>query len=606
MLSEGLTTEDKLGFEQWKRLLYFSNDNISSQAIQNNFFLSPEGSKNPQSELNAFLKLIKDKEWQTICHFPARYQWVKKYYPEIIDNEFNLKTHCPKTWTFLEQVKGISTGVVFASYYVNNPASIFGHTFLYVSKTPVELGNSNTPYEMLDSAVSYGADTGDANALHYFFGGLMGGFHGTTSVLPYFVQVRLYNNFESRDLWKFYLNFTPEETDFLVRHLWELNLARFPYYFLSKNCSYQLLAILDIVRPNLELTKKIPFYVIPVDTIRLLEKENLIVKSEFSPSARHKFYSKQKTLSNEEKHQLNNLINQKTSLDHLSIDSQRKVLDAAIDYFDFRYAKQVLGEDPDILKLKNPILVKRAKLGGTTSEITAHQEAINPASGHPSGRVSLAVGRQFKEELLKFNYRFAAHDLLDPSRGYLANSTLEVGDLQFQLKKNQLEIQKVTALHFATLDPWREWRRPISWSMRFGGERYQNRNGQSWFDTGLYPQAGLSLSSENMHTTIFALAGPIFAHRYKNDTGHTHHLGIFGAEATIGSMFTWERAGKFLMQYQIQSFSDDDVDQWELWSLSFQSNILKNQSNLFVKIDWIDSFHRSQTPNWEFGINHYF
>ena len=600
--SEGAIIENA----QWKKLLYFNN--VHSQAVQNDFFLTSDGHKNSQQELHEFTKQVQAGNREIICRFPARYAWVAKNYPSIILRDFNFEKNCLDTWKFLEAVKGVSTAVVFASYYLNNPASIFGHTFLYISKSPIDLQKNSTPYEMLDSAVSYGADTGDAGAIRYFFGGLGGDFTGTTAVLPYFFQVRLYNDFESRDLWKFYLNLTPEETDFLVRHLWELKMAKFPYYFLSKNCSYQLLAILDIIRPELELTKKIPFYVIPIDTIRLLEKEKMIVKSEFSPSARFKFVNKRSSLGPAEKVALHDFIEHNKSIEGLSTDSQRVILDTAIDYFDFRYAKEVIGEEPHILKLKNPILIKRAKLGGISPENPYLTSANNPnpGFGHPSGRFSLSAGEESKEKFLKVKYRFAAHDLLDPPLGYLPRSTLEVGDLQFQIKKKKLEIEKITAMHFSVLDPWEDWRTPLSWSMRFGGERYQKRNGDSWFDTGLYPQIGMALQLKKINFTTYAFAGPMISHRYYHNEETSHHLGVFGAQFNLGAHIDLPQVGRLLANYNYQSYSDDQYDFWKSLSIQFQGECGMAALNYYIKTEWLETISFKDSPNWEVGIHYYF
>ncbi len=49
------------------------------------------------------------------------------------------------------------------------------------------------------------------------------------------------------------VKFNPEETRFLVEHIWEMQHVSFPYYFVSDNCAYRLLGLIDLVRPNLDL-----------------------------------------------------------------------------------------------------------------------------------------------------------------------------------------------------------------------------------------------------------------------------------------------------------------------------------------------------------------
>ncbi|MFR8206372.1 MAG: DUF4105 domain-containing protein [Alphaproteobacteria bacterium] len=59
-----------------------------------------------------------------------------------------------------------------------------------------------------------------------------------------------HNNIENRDIWEYNLDFTPEELDFFVAHLWEVGHAQSKYYFFTRNCSYMLMETLDAVRPS--------------------------------------------------------------------------------------------------------------------------------------------------------------------------------------------------------------------------------------------------------------------------------------------------------------------------------------------------------------------
>src|SRR5262249_23045455 len=85
---------------------------------------------------------------------------------------------------------------------------------------------------------------------------------------PYYTKVQEYNNLESRDLWEYGLTLTPEELDRMVRHLWEMGQGSMAYFFLNRNCSYQMLPILEVARPSLHLSDPFWFKAIPVDTLR--------------------------------------------------------------------------------------------------------------------------------------------------------------------------------------------------------------------------------------------------------------------------------------------------------------------------------------------------
>src|SRR5690606_41368354 len=49
------------------------------------------------------------------------------------------------------------------------------------------------------------------NPLLYSLRGLLGGFPGRYQLVPYFLKVQEYNNAESRDLWTYELDFSPEQ-----------------------------------------------------------------------------------------------------------------------------------------------------------------------------------------------------------------------------------------------------------------------------------------------------------------------------------------------------------------------------------------------------------
>ena len=68
---------------------------------------------------------------------------------------------------------------------------------------------------------------------------------------------------EHRDLWEYRLTLTPAELDRLVRHLWELLPTYYDYYFFDENCSYHLLALLEVARPGLRLTDRFHAWTIP-------------------------------------------------------------------------------------------------------------------------------------------------------------------------------------------------------------------------------------------------------------------------------------------------------------------------------------------------------
>ncbi|MGT0149952.1 Lnb N-terminal periplasmic domain-containing protein [Vibrio metschnikovii] len=105
---------------------------------------------------------------------------------------------------------------------------------------------------MVAFAINFAAEPeGNDNPALYAMKGLFGFYPGRFTVMPYYRKVREYNDIESRDIWEYPLNLTEQEVERVLLHLWEMQLAEFDYYFLDENCSYQLLALLELARDDL-------------------------------------------------------------------------------------------------------------------------------------------------------------------------------------------------------------------------------------------------------------------------------------------------------------------------------------------------------------------
>lgn len=85
-----------------------------------------------------------------------------------------------------------------------------------------------------------------------------------------------YHRLENCDLWEHRLNLTPQETERMAEHVWELQQIRFDYFFFDENCSFRLLELLEIARPGIELTRHLPLPAIPTDTVRAVKDAGLL------------------------------------------------------------------------------------------------------------------------------------------------------------------------------------------------------------------------------------------------------------------------------------------------------------------------------------------
>lgn len=98
---------------------------------------------------------------------------------------------------------------------------MFGHTLLRLDPKDQQQLN------LVSYAVNYAATVAGNDNWSYAWKGLTGQYPGEYSLMPYYRKVKEYGDFESRDLWEYELNLSPEETRFLVSHIWEMQHVSF-------------------------------------------------------------------------------------------------------------------------------------------------------------------------------------------------------------------------------------------------------------------------------------------------------------------------------------------------------------------------------------------
>ena len=87
------------------------------------------------------------------CRFPARVAVLQQklgFDPDRLDVK-----PCPRLDEYWERVQPEAVSLIFSAYYLNNPASMFGHTFLRVRKRGPAVDRQKR--ELLDSAIDYAA-----------------------------------------------------------------------------------------------------------------------------------------------------------------------------------------------------------------------------------------------------------------------------------------------------------------------------------------------------------------------------------------------------------------------------------------------------------------
>ncbi|NCN40141.1 DUF4105 domain-containing protein, partial [bacterium] len=217
-------------------LLYYEKygSDYKSRVTSEDFFASGlSGRTNPVHELLATIELFRSEsrydKTNTLksarCRFPSRYLYLKRSF-ELPD----LKP-CDRIEDWKSSYQPDRLYLVYASQYVSNPASIFGHSFLLIG--------SKVLTEGLWISHNYAAAMPpNTPGWRYILGGMIGWFYADYSVMPFYQRLFQYGSIENRDLWMYQIKLSPEELDFYIAHMWELvHLAKFDYYFLDENCA---------------------------------------------------------------------------------------------------------------------------------------------------------------------------------------------------------------------------------------------------------------------------------------------------------------------------------------------------------------------------------
>lgn len=437
------------------------------------FFISPRGMKDPSAELDATLTAlatpVENPDDSAQCRFPARRQWLE----EKLGITFDLPVQsCARFQSWREKMAPEGVSLVFASYYFNNPASMYGHTFLKLKRQGYEEGKG-----LLDYTVNYAAEANTANGMAFAAKGLLGGYKGRFSTDPYYIKIQKYNNMESRDLWEYDLNLSSAQIERLVAHLWELGPTAITYFFFNKNCSYQLMPVLDAVEPSLKLSREFRIRTIPLDTIvAVLSRPNFTRSPRLRPSHVRTMLARRHLLSEPEANLAKSLGENPTEArqaEWSGLEPARRALvaESSLDYF--RYKTGFLRDRPPSVADREQKLLLLRKNAGAATPALSFGGVAPPESAHKTGRVSLLVGADRRQGFEEIGIRSALHDQESDSTGYVSGSQLEMIHIRarYYNADARFRLENFTMIDVLSLVPRDPWVHPPSWRVWIGADQ---------------------------------------------------------------------------------------------------------------------------------------
>lgn len=562
---------------QWRRLLHYHESwfriGPHSSADEPGFFLAPDGGRDAQAELEATLASFfapppaDPGREPAQCRFLARRHWLAE---QLRFDPLRLPpASCPRFEAWLAELDPSGISFVFPEAFLNDPASMFGHTLLRL-----DTAAGGGRHDLISWAINFSGATGNDGGALYVVKGLFGFYPGYYGIGPYYEKVKEYGDWESRDIWEYRLALTPAEIDFLLMHLWELQGVRFDYYYFDENCSWQLLGLLEVARPSLDLSERFPLWVIPADSLRAAVQEaGLIGEVVYRPSATTQLRDAVRQLSGEEIDLARRVSNGELAPDAeelaaLAPARRAAVLTVAYDRLRLQLFAKDVERDATAGRAR-AILIARSRIDVQGSPFApVPKPRVAPHEAHGSARVALRGGWADERGFVDFRARPSLQDWLDPQGGYTRGAGVQFLDttLRWYPEREQVRLYELVALGLQSLTTWDPLFRPVSWRFDTGiRTRLQPENGQNDLDPeGVWrTHAGVGLAfALPRDATLYGFAeatldaGPTLADDYalgpgaaigvlagNGDDRYRAHVYAQVTRFALGDRTTWVRAG---------------------------------------------------------------
>ncbi|MFV2061294.1 MAG: DUF4105 domain-containing protein [Gammaproteobacteria bacterium] len=472
---------------EWLSLLHYHKNSFTNSWFSDidgkKFFNSVVGSEKPGIELLATIKAmhstyINDINNHAQCLFPARLLWLKNNLPSFGEELPRIKCNKYIQWRHFLNAESLS--LVYVSPSIDSSGSIFGNTYLKINPPKLHRNVFNKDKGSLPArAISYDIDNSKNQQDDWFYSikATFGKYKGKITVEANIDRVSRYPNIENRNLWEYELNLSPQETEQLLAHVWELMHTDIKYYYLDENSPYLLISLIESIKPELELTKNFSLQVLPVDTIRILIQKELVSNIKYIPSTLTDIEYHLDEYSSSQQNLVKGFINGTKT----PSDPEFQKLPATIQVFIIEIANQYLQlsykrDDIDRISYKvRSLRLRRArkKLDPLIELASAPPPSVRPDQDHKTSKLKFAVGQNNSQNFLELNWRPALHDLLDPTGTYSPGVSINYLDttLRFDNEHGLIQIKKLHFIRLYSLLPGTVINKPWSFKFKTGFDR---------------------------------------------------------------------------------------------------------------------------------------
>lgn len=464
--------EELVNSKEWLNLLQIQEDGNSRIGDPN--FFATSVPIDPFTELKF---LVNNKSNQLINKFPARYQFISKHFDMDID-----LMNSPKISSYLEEMQGDSISLFFVSPYMGSSMSYFGHTFLRLNK------NDNEMFSKVINFIGHIPD--DINFISLVKKGLFENLTGGYFISPFYKVFYKYAEKEQRLLIEYDLKFTNEEILKLLLHLYELQEIKIDYSFIFHNCSSGLVPLLQVAKPNLDLSLKFKTIVYPYDLPSNLVSSGLAKEKRTILPKIEKSFLVYKKLPLKDRASFFSLRNSKNKLNDLletssSNDNELRYL--LSNYYDLRFKMkdQAFSDYKEVKSLvhENPIPF-----------------SFNTSQSLDNRTSNISYGITIKEETFKhiFSFSLLSTENISTSFSKLQIGFLEVGDIKFLANDQGLKLDALSLLNIESLNKINPFDNVPSKKIYIGFKRDINTE-----DLRFWGNLGLGVSFDFFSSTLF-------------------------------------------------------------------------------------------------------
>lgn len=468
----------------WLRLLHYKTEyddgvlHVESEIITPGFFLSSDGNVDSKSELIATIKALydipsSDLDQHAQCRFVARYKWLDEMLDWGSRGPSAVKCGLFNEYSLDGNIESLS--LIFATGYLGNPASYYGHILLKFNTNRQLLAS-----DLLDQSINYGAVIPqNEGGLVYIIKGLFGGYDAGFSNVRFYRHNHIYIENELRDMWEYELELSRDEVDQIVAHSWELLGNEFVYYFLKENCAYRMAELLEVVVDQPLISRDLPWSLPSsvFENLNDIRGRKLVTRVKRIPSRQNLFYEKYDGLSMGQRNVIRLLVdNDVLDFDadlyvELSPADRVEVIDTLFDYYEFR---NVLEDNQgEIQVARRKLILERVKYPSSNTVNESVAENVLPPHKGPLPMM-MRLG-YYSNSLygggLGLRMRPVYFDMLGLEEGRLPNSHLTMFDLEAVYLDDKFYLRRLDLVNVESLNVSKtglEGDGGLAWKIKFG------------------------------------------------------------------------------------------------------------------------------------------